>query len=342
MVDVAEIWDELATAGDPVDSRDGWHLRRICPNMDTDIFVALRHPGAVPSLLVEVDTSAVRVTAEYPSARGFELYPESVTPGPRGRTRLCLVLADHRYRDVFEVLVNDVGERITNTLGQEEGIKTLIARLYVWQNFMRRHGVEGLTIEAQIGLFGELTFLAHHLIDQLPAQDSVNAWKGPTGGNQDFNIGGRCVEVKSTTVIPPVSVTIPNITQLDETLVDLLLLCHISLAPNERTGESLPELVDRLRATLHVQDVSALDDFNVKLIEAGYLDSHRELYSSARYGPPTTTFFRINRDFPRITVDDLRIGIAECSYSVLLTACAPYELEVADAVAALLNEEERN
>ena len=342
MVSAGEIWDELATAGDLVESENGWHLRRICPNADTGIFVALRHPGAVPALLVEVDASAVRLTGEYPSARGFELYPESVTPGPRGRTRLCLVLADDGYRDVFEVLVNDVGERIALTPGQEEGIKTLIARLYVWQIFLRRHGVQGLTIEAQIGLFGELTFLADHLIDQLPAHDSVNAWKGPAGGNQDFDIGGRCAEVKSTTVIPPVSVTIANITQLDETLVDLLLLCHIALVPNGRNGESLPELVDRLRTTLHVQDVSALDDFNAKLIEAGYLDSHRELYSDARYRPRKTTFFRVNEGFPRITVDDLRVGIADCSYSVLLTACAPYELEVADAIAALFNEEERN
>ena len=301
-----------------------------------------RHPGAVPALLVEVDATAVRVAGEYPSARGFELYPESVTPGPRGRTRLCLVLADDRYRDVFEVLVNDVGERIALTPGQEEGVKTFIARLHVWQNFMRRHGVQGLTNEAQIGLFGELTFLADHLIDRLPAHDSVNAWKGPTGGNQDFDIGERCVEVKTTTVIPPLSVNIVNMTQLDESLVELLLLCHTSLALDGRDGESLPELVVRLRTNLHVQDVSALDDFNAKLIEAGYLDSHRELYSDTRYRHRETTFFRVIEGFPRITADDLRVGIAECSYTVLLTACAPYELEVADAVAALLNEEERD
>ena len=342
MVSAGEIWDELATAGDWVESEDGWHLRRICPNADSDIFVALRHPGAVPALLVEVDATAVRMAGEYPSARGFELYPESVTPGPRGRTRLCLVLANDRYRDVFEVLVNDVGERIALTPGQEEAVKTLIARLHVWQNFMRRHGVQGLTIEAQIGLFGELSFLSDHLIDRLPAHDSVEAWKGPAGGNQDFDIGRRCVEVKSTTVIPPVFISIANMTQLDDTLVDLLLLCHTSLVLDGRNGESLPELVDRLRVTLHVQDVSALDDFNAKLIEAGYLDSHRELYSDTRYRPRQITFFRVNEGFPRITAGDVRVGIAECSYSVLFTACAPYELEAEDAVAELLNEEERN
>ena len=75
MVSAGEIWDELAAAGDSVESEDGWHLRRIFPNADSDIFVALRHPGAVPALLVEVDATAVRMVGEYPSARGFGALP---------------------------------------------------------------------------------------------------------------------------------------------------------------------------------------------------------------------------------------------------------------------------
>ena len=340
MVSAGEIWDDLATASDREAQREGWYLRRIYPDADSGIFVALRQPGAVPALLVEVDATAIGVVGEYPSARGFELYPESVTPGPRGRTKLCLVLADTRYRDVFEVLVNDVSERTALTPGKGEAVKTFIARLHVWQNFMRKHGVEGLTKETQIGLFGELLFLAAHLVDRVPAHDSVNAWKGPTGGNQDFDIGGRCVEVKSTTVIPPVTVNIASMTQLDETLVELLLLCHVSLVLDGRDGESLPELVDRLRVTIRIQDVSALEGFNAKLIEAGYLDSHSELYSDRRYRHRETRFFKVTDSFPRIAARDLRGGISECSYTVLLTACAPYEVGGTEAIAALLNERE--
>ena len=250
------------------------------------------------------------------------------------------MLADARYRDVLKVLVNDVSERIALTRGQGEGVKTFIARLHVWQNFMKKHGVEGLTNEAQIGLFGELSFLVDHLIDRLQAHDSVNAWKGPTGGTQDFDIEGRCVEVKSTTITPPVSVNIVNITQLDETLVELLLLCHTSLVLDGRNGESLPKLVDRLRTTIRGQDVSALYGFNAKLIEAGYLDSHRKLYADTRYRHRKTTVFKVNEGFPRITAEDLRGGISECSYSILLAACTPYEVEVSEAIGALLNERE--
>ena len=130
-------------------------------------------------------------------------------------------------------------------------------------------------------------------------------------------------------------------TQLDETLVELLLLCHVSLVLDGREGKSLPELVNRLRATIQIQDVSALDGFNAKLIEAGYLDSHSELYSDTRYRHRETRFFKLTNGFPRIAARDLHDGISECTYTVLLAACALYEVGGAEAIAALLNEKER-
>ena len=341
MASAGKIWDELATTSDQGTQKDGWYSRRIYPNAEVGIFLALGQPGAVPALLVEVNATAVGLVREYPSARGFELYPESVTSGPRGRTRLCLVLADTRYRDVLAVVVNDVSERIALTSGESDAVETFIARLHVWQNFMRKHGVQGLANEAQIGLFGELLFLANHLVNRVPAHDLVNAWKGPIGGNQDFDIERRCVEVKCTTVIPPVTVNIASMTQLDETLVESLLLCHVSLVLDSRDGDSLPELVNRVRAMIQVQNVSALDDFNAKLIEAGYLDSHSDLYSDTRYAHRETKFFKVAEGFPRIAAKDLAGGISKCSYTVLLAACAPYEVRDTEAIAAFLNEKEK-
>ena len=313
-------------------------MRRIHPDALCGIFLAVRQPGAVPALLLEVDAAAIDIIGEYPSARGFELYPEVVTPGPRSRTRLCLVLSDVHYRDVLEVLANDVSERVASSSGEAEAVKTFISRLQVWQNFMRKHGAEGLTKEAQIGLFGELCFFANDFLDRVPAHVAVDAWKGPTGGKQDFDLRGRSVEVKSTTVVPPVFVDIASMTQLDETLVELLLLCHMSLITDSGEGENLPELIDRLRQKIKNLDASALDSFEAKLIEAGYLDTHAELYVDTRYKHRNTKFFTVRNGFPRITSRDLREGIPDCSYTIVLAACSPYEVETEGAMKALLKE----
>ena len=338
MTSVGEIWEALATGSDTAGQEEGWQYRRIHPDAVCSVLVALRQPSTVPALLMEIDAQAIEVVGEYPSARGFDVYPETVTPGPRGRTRLCLVLADAGYRDVFEVLANDVAEEISSAPGEGEAVRAFMARLHVWQNFMRKHGAQGLGQEAQIGLFGELYFLADHLLDRAPAFDAVDAWKGPSGGNQDFKLGERCVEIKSTTVVPPVSVNIASMTQLDETLVNLLLLCHVSLAAGGSGGESLPELIERLRATIEIEDASALDGFNAKLIEAGYLDTHTELYSDRQYTVRATRFFKVAGGFPRIASGDIREGISECAYTIVLAACAPFEVESTEATAMMLNE----
>ena len=338
MTAVGDIWDRLARTGDRETKEEGWYLRRVHPEAACGVFLALREPGAVPALLIEVDATAVGFVGEYPSARGFNVYPESVTPGPRGRTRLCLVLGDTRYRDVLEVLASDVSQRVSVAPSEDEGVKAFIARLHVWQNFMKMHGIDGLTQEAQVGLFGELRFFSDHLLERVPAHDAVDAWKGPAGGNQDFDLLGRCVEIKSTTVIPPVSVNIASMTQLDERPVELLLLCHVSLVVDGGEGESLPELVERVRETIKFQDASALDGLNAKLIEAGYLDAHSELYSNRRYKHRQTKFFTVRNGFPRVTPGDLREGIADCSYTVVLAACAPYEVESDEVMAALFKE----
>ena len=87
--------------------------------------------------------------------------------------------------------------------------------------------------------------------------------------------------------------------------------------------------------------MSALDGFNAKLIEAGYLDAHSELYSDARYQHRETRFFTVTSGFPRVTAGDLLEGISECSYTVVLAACAPYEVEGTEAIVTLLNAREK-
>ena len=336
MLSAREIWDALAASNSVVTQETGWYLRRVYPRAVTGIFVALRLPEAVPALLLEVSASAVPPVREYPSGRGFAVYPESITPGPRGRTRLCLVLADARYRDVLEVLVNDVSQRVASAPTESEAVKTFIARLHVWQNFMRKHAHQGLPSEAQVGLFGELLFLLTYLLPLLPAHDAVTSWNGPSGASHDFDIRGHAVEVKTSTTIPPVTVHIANVIQLDDHFVASLLLCHVSLALDPRRGENLPQLVDRLRTNIERQGVSALDGFNSRLIEAGYLDSHSELYSDTRYGPQHTRFYNVISGFPRIVQRDLHDGISHCSYSVLIAACAPYDVTDSDPIGALL------
>jgi hypothetical protein len=280
MNQVGSLWKDLA---EERPHRSGWHTRRIFPDGRYDIRAAILQPGVTPALLIEVASAAVPSDVEYPSSRGFELFPELVMPGPNGRVRLCLLLSDRIYREVFDVLCQDVTETVMRASSEPGAVQSLLSRLRIWQGFMRRYGPEGLSPEEQAGLFAELSFLKDSVIGQLPASDAVQSWKGPTGGVQDFQLPGCSVEVKSTVVLPASNIKISSLSQLDETRVKRLILCHITLDACGASGQTLPEVVMDLRRILSSEDASAVIRFNDYLMEAGFLDIHEGLYSGRRY-----------------------------------------------------------
>lgn len=305
----------------------GWYTRRIFPDAGPDIRAAILEPGGTPALLIEVASSAIPPDADYPSSRGFELTPEIAVPGPGGRVRLCLLLSDRVYREVFEVLCQDVAGNLAQASSERATVQSLISRLRIWQGFMKRYGPKGLGPEEQVGLFAELSFLMQNVIGNLPAMGAVQSWKGPVGGVQDFEFSGGSVEIKSTTILPPGAIKISSLSQLDETRVQRLFLCHIAFDTGSVSGWTLPELVQRIRSIVGSEDQSALIRLNESLLEAGYLDIHEGLYSDRRYLVRSVRCFEVRGDFPRIRASEVRTGVVSGSYGIEFSACIPFEVD---------------
>lgn len=318
------LWKDLA---EEPRVEPGWHTRRIFPDAISDIRAAILEPGATPALLIELASSAIPPDVDYPSSRGFVLSSEIAVPGPGGRTRLCLLLSDRVFLEVFEVLCQDVAGTIAEAFTERETVQALLSRLRIWQGFMKRYGSEGLGLEEQIGLFAELFFLTENVIGRVSPFRAVQSWKGPAGGVQDFEFPGCSIEVKSTTILPPGPIKISSLSQLDETRVKRLVLCHMTFDTGSVSGLTLPELVQRIRGKLGSEDRSAVMMFNESLLEAGYLDIHEGLYSGRRYLVRSVCFFEVTGDFPRIRASEVRTGVLSGSYGIEFSACLPFELD---------------
>jgi hypothetical protein len=331
----SSLWKDLA--GEPR-LQPGWYTRRIFPDAVSDIRAAILEPGGIPALLVEVATSAIPPDVEYPSSRGFELTPEIAIPGPSGRVLLCLLLSDRVYREVFEVLCQDVAEALAGASSERTTVQAMLSRLRIWQGFMKRYGPKGLGLEEQLGLFAELSFLMEKVIGLLPALDAVQSWKGPAGGVQDFELPGCSVEVKSTTILPPGNIKISSLSQLDESRVKRLILCHMTLDIGSVAALSLPELVQQIRNMLSSDDGSVVIRFNDCLVEAGYLHIHEGLYSGRRYLVRDVRYFGVAGDFPRIRASEVRRGVVSGTYGIEFSACLSFELD-AERVRNLMLEE---
>ncbi|WP_198348208.1 PD-(D/E)XK motif protein [Plantactinospora sp. KBS50] len=290
--------------------------RRLFPRSEHDIFLAVQQPSGRRMLVLRVPAAAAEEVAEQQpslaSTRGLAL---QITAGSDGHGELRVVLTADDRREVFNPLIADVASAAQAVHGSVQALNAAIERFEQWRQLLRSLRDAGLGLDARRGLLGELLILRDHLLPVLPPQAAAAAWRGPTGANQDFELKGCAIEVKTGVGRNPGSIVIASERQLDGVGTDRLLLAHLSV--DERrggSGESLNEVVDSVQDALVT--VAARAEFRDLLVRAGYLSEHRQLYDDVRYTVRRTDFWHVTGDFPRIVEADLRPGVGNCCYRI--------------------------
>lgn len=317
-----DIWSELEAV--PPASSDGYLIRRVRPDARCDLFLAVAKPSNQRMLLLHFQTSSDRLPSVLPAARGIDVKWGPAEVGKSGAS-LQIALLDGRFTGMFSQLVADLVDVAASALSDSAAAAACIGRLERWQRFLEHAGDDGLGREAQQGLFGELWFLREQLMRVVSASVAVNAWTGPSGAAQDFQLQGCAIEVKTTTATEPRSVFISNERQLDDIGLRALFLFALIVESRHGAGETLNELISALRTALAQQaDMSSQDRFEERLLEAGYLQAHAPRYEGTGYLVHEANLFRVRNGFPRITGTDLRAGVGNVRYSITLSACHPF------------------
>jgi len=304
----------------------GYVRIRLFPECPHALYAALHRPNDMPAIMLELGTASLPARLRFPDTVGLRVHAHPVSPGPHGLTRIIVELTRAIYRDVFEVLADDVCRQIPQSASESEAAESLVARLSRWQTFLRKYAPDGLTPEQQAGLFGELWFLRTWLLDGVGAPDAVASWKGPEAAAQDFQMGTVAVEVKVTRGAGPEKLPISNVRQLDDTGLAHLLLQHVSFDVRQGPGQTLPWLVAAIENRLEEQNAGAAEEFRTKLALAGYLSTQAELYSDTTYALRRHCFYRVAEGFPRLVEGDLPSGIGDVSYSIAVDALQAFSL----------------
>ena len=330
------IWEELENQ--TKNHTSGYLTRRIYPDANHDIYLAIEYPFRTRMLMIYVDRNSYEDSMVFPACNGFDV-KRMIFPRDE-RIALQLVLSNNRYKDIFTALVQDIAENIAFIPIEIDAVQMLANRLKRWQMFLEKHDLEGLSEEVQHGLYGELWFLRQVVIPHF-GLSSLRYWLGPEGANQDFSFEECAVEVKTTISQNPQKLSISNENQLDETRLNTLFLMHLSL-DIRANGETLPEIIESLRVILG-KDSSSRELFEKRLFQIGYLDIHApKKYSETSYKYRTSSYFKIEQDFPRIVPIALKQGVVQVRYSLELSACRPYaiaESEVIESINNALNRE---
>lgn len=309
------------TLGAEQRTETGWHLRRIHPGAACEILAGIHRPDGAPGLIVEVEASLVPPSIRIPKSAGFRVDTVLLGHSHTGRVRFALSLAHVAYSAVFAVLCTDTADVAASQADAQSALSAFIGRLHVWQAFMARHGPDGLSETAMIGLMGELHVLADHLAPLIGIERALAAWAGPRGEPNDFSLAAGYLEIKTTARQAPESIAISNAAQLDIAR-GRILLGHLRFRQVPE-GATLPELVERVRSRIADEAPAAIAEFAALLLAAGYVDALSENYV-LHLEPDCLQLFEVTADFPHIAPGDLRAGVRDCSYTIDLGACASW------------------
>lgn len=250
-----------------------------------------------------------------------------------GRARLSLVLMHAGDFRNFALLCTSLMLATEKVAANQsmQGLITAVDELHRWQEMLRSRSDRKLSKPERIGLVGELLFLRDVLAKRLNWQAAVTCWNGPGGHEQDFVVGENIFEVKTQVVTADRRIMISSEDQLDP-VQGRILLCNQGLAPviaGAPGACTLNSLIEIIRAHASIAGSGTAERLDIALLEAGY--EERAEYDEEGWILVDRTWYEVRDDFPRIERSDLRGGVEQVRYSIRVSDCVSFAVEIDEA-----------
>jgi hypothetical protein len=246
---------------------------------------------------------------------------------------LNIYLLDNELKDLFSLFIQNILEDIEINLTESEAVSTTLNVVSKWKKLFDKINFNGLSLEQQKGLIGELLFLNSLLNNESTTLNAVNTWTSTEHDFQakDFTLGSVGVEVKFTTSNQP-RIKISNEMQLDaENLSELFLVLYSTEAVKDN-GISLNSIIEQVRQKISTEEVRNI--FNGKLQLNGYFDEDKEHYGKM-YSIKKTFAFTVTTNFPTIVKNQLPLGIYDTSYSIEISAVENFIIELEELLSKI-------
>lgn len=328
---IDEIWEDLEKKGSIT---NGLVFRRHSSEILPDVYIAVDNPSKNRCLAINLKkTKSVNVSS-FSALRDIKIGIVDFNSGILINL-LVIELNNPQHKDIFSVLCEDLIGSIMNVSNEKALVKGLLNQFEKWKSLFENAGSQGLSQEGQRGLFGELYFLRKLLFDN-DLFNIINSWTGPEKQIHDFQNMNCSVEVKTTHGNNHQRIQISSERQLDASHIEHLFLFHLSLDSRHQDGETLNQIVDSV-LTLLESDSAAMNKFNSKLLTAGYFNHHRELYNETGYLIRQENYYKVETDFPRIEELDVRQGVGDVKYSIIVSGCQNYLITESLVIETLIN-----
>ncbi len=287
-----------------------------------------------PLLILQHQSEHLR-SRRLPKLHGLRVEAQS-TEDHTGE-RLVIRLTDGEHRDVFHRFCMDIVEATRPSHSEEEAVERFLIRTWRWHHLLRGGRDGRLNKEEQKGLMGELYILEHHLVPAIGPADAVSAWVGPLDAPKDFQVGRVGIESKAYSPLAP-KVNISSAEQLDTAGTARLFLhvVEISSALWESTSVTIADVASRVRNTIASHDISAVIQFDERLNATGF--DWNDDYSDNPLFIGDAHLYEVLEEFPRITSPMVHSGVEDVRYSLILSRCEPFTVDMKALTQALSGE----
>ncbi|MFC7686254.1 PD-(D/E)XK motif protein [Ureibacillus sp. GCM10028918] len=246
--------------------------------------------------------------------------------GPLKEKHFLIIAQDElNSEEIFEKLLQSLVDHILFI--EDQSLFTVIyGVLDRWHNFFRYRSNKRLSLEEQMGLFGELYYINNWLekfADDPPL--IIDSWKGPTRHRIDFVKNNIGIEIK--TVSPKIQhgIRISNETQLElSNVIQKIYLYVLKIEDTQSDGLSIQDLINSIREKLIKRSQTSLVRFNDLLFELYILD---DVYNDICFYIHNAETYEVKENFPKITSSELPVGVSNVSYIIDLSHCIDYKVE---------------
>lgn len=314
MTRIESIWTELENDRS---FSHGLLLRRYSGSVIPDVYIALKSPEQFRCIAASISNSISINLASLSNLKDISV--ELIQDDKRhGCNILLLKLISNQHRDIFSVLCEDLMTSISSVKNETQLVQELLNRFEKWKSLFDRAATQGLSVEEQRGLFGEVYFLRKFLANNNSFLEVVNSWVGPEKQIRDFQSGSWSVEVKTTHGNNHQKILVSSERQLDTSNIESLFLNHVSLDSRQMSGETLNQIIESVLVLLE-HDFASLSRFKNKLLTAGYFDQQKNYYEHTGYFIRQDVTYLVGNSFPRIEEVDIRDGVGDVKYSIILS-----------------------
>ena len=314
MTKIENIWVGLES--EPF-HHSGLLYKRYSAEVMPDVFIALKAPEKLRCIAFRISAAFSFDETQWSKLKDIKI---ETLPDERDKSKkfLLILLLNKQHKDIFSTLCEDLIFGVSEVSTEQTLVEKFLERLSKWQSLFEKVGKQGLSDESQRGLYGEIYFLRFFLSNTIDKNYCLKSWLGPEKSIQDFQYSNWAVEVKTTHGNNHQKIHITSERQLDDSIIEKIFLFHLSLDVRVGNGESLNNLIDEVSEILNNNTMTS-NLFKLKLLESGYYDIHKPLYDERGYTIRQENLYRVSGNFPRITENQIPIGVGDVRYSIVLS-----------------------